>query len=374
MIKAINSPQYHPLSQCRTQIQQLNSNNSRIVYSIRNPILSLANDEFYKNTHWGTPTIFFNNLLSKINLTLPQQEIGWQLKEIVGPHVKFPMAQHKYTFSPQTQNGKQLSIHLQNLTGVKDRGVSISKNHSFKSIPSIYIAARDDIQYVTKPNKPSKEWINLIRIFTDGSVEEMTGGSGVVISSMDDYIELGETYNFPVTILDCEMLAIKLALQTVGHCVRRLHTKIHICSDCEVAIKLLSQEYYPKWGSSQQLILEIHQLLRQILYNTSIKEIQIKKVPAHQGIALNERADQLANKYRLAATWPEAAANLWTARSSLSYIKRKTKSLWEETYERNCTEYQKHNPLNFNYFRSFVKAPTTKFKNYSPNLIVHRRT
>ena len=147
MIKAINSPQYHPLSQCRTQIQQLNSNNSRIVYSIRNPILSLANDEFYKNTHWGTPTIFFNNLLSKINLTLPQQEIGWQLKEIVGPHVKFPMAQHKYTFSPQTQNGKQLSIHLQNLTGVKDRGVSISKNHSFKSIPSIYIAARDDIQY-----------------------------------------------------------------------------------------------------------------------------------------------------------------------------------------------------------------------------------
>ena len=191
---------------------------------------------------------------------------------------------------------------------------------------------------------------------------------------MDDYIELGETYNFPVTILDCEMLAIKLALQTVGHCVRRLHTKIHICSDCEVAIKLLSQEYYPKWGSSQQLILEIHQLLRQILYNTSIKEIQIKKVPAHQGIALNERADQLANKYRSAATWPETAANSWTARSSLSYIKRKTKSLWEETYERNCTEYQKHNPLNFNYFRSFVKAPTTKFKNYSPNLIVHRRT
>ena len=123
----------------------------------------------------------------------------------------------------------------------------------------------------------------------------MTGGSGVVISSMDDYIELGETYNFPVTILDCEMLAIKLALQTVGHCVRRLHTKIHICSDCEVAIKLLSQEYYPKWGSSQQLILEIHQLLRQILYNTSIKEIQIKKVPAHQGIALKELISSQTN-------------------------------------------------------------------------------
>ena len=152
-------------------------------------------------------------------------------------------------------------------------------------------------------------------------------GSGVVIKSTNDHLEFGETFHHPITILDCEAMAIRLALQTLPQCVRPHHRHIHLYSDCEVAIRLIAQDYNPKWGSTQQLILQIHQLLHNILDRTCIEKIVIHKVAAHTGIKLNELADKLANKYRSEARWQPEQASQWTKRSALSFKKKENQRL-----------------------------------------------
>ena len=99
-----------------------------------------------------------------------------------------------------------------------------------------------------------------------------------------------------------------------------------------------------------------------IINNTEIKYISIIKVPAHKGIRWNERADRLANQYREAAKWPISAATCWSSRTALSYIKRETKQQWENEYKLNCLEHQINNPHRVNYFRTFIKQPTKRFK------------
>ena len=242
--KIIAAPRYHPLSQVRSQLQALNTNNSRLVYSKKNPILNIPQDELYQLSHWGLPTIFFNNLHSNISIDLHQNSNSF-LPKVTGPFIEFPPTASKYLTQKQ-QNNNQLSEELQNLTSAQDSGITIQRNHSFKSIPAVFSNLEAGVKIYTQPRNPCGMYPNLIQVFTDGSVEEMTGGSGVVILSMMDYIETGETFNYPITILDCEMLAIRLALQTVGHCVRRGQTRIYIYSDCEVALKLISQEFYPQ--------------------------------------------------------------------------------------------------------------------------------
>ena len=87
MSKFIAAPKYHPLSQGRFQLQQLNNLAPRITYSIKNPILSIAADQKYRNSHWGTLTIFFNNLWTNINSPLQhQQYTDQQNQQILGPY------------------------------------------------------------------------------------------------------------------------------------------------------------------------------------------------------------------------------------------------------------------------------------------------
>ena len=109
-------------------------------------------------------------------------------------------------------------------------------------------------------------------------------------------------------------------------------------------------------------MLHIHELINLIFKTTQIQKIEFNKVEAHKGVALNERADSIANKYRAAAKWPVSAAPQWTSRTAISYVKRRTKKVWEEEYKTECITEQTERPHRYNYIRTFVQKPNKRFK------------
>lgn len=122
-----------------------------------------------------------------------------------------------------------------------------NKNKTNSPINSaVYSQLPKEIGFRFKDSIPCSKSGNILQIFTDGSIEGMSGGPGIVIRSTQDYLELGETFNYPTTILDCELAAIRLALQTIISCTRPRHTHIILYSDCLAAIKLIHGDQHNK--------------------------------------------------------------------------------------------------------------------------------
>ena len=122
----------------------------------------------------------------------------------------------------------------------------------------------------------------------------MVSGAGVCI--VNEYGRpprtLGVGLQRPSTILDAELEAIRIALDTVLREKELQKNSVYIYSDSQVGIKLICQSAYPKHYSTQVMIFDIRQQIREVLKLATVKFFYLYKVRAHCGFDGNERGDK----------------------------------------------------------------------------------
>ena len=159
-------------------------------------------------------------------------------------------------------------------------------------------------------------------IYTDGSMEKMYAGAGAYIEQGGRRpLSIGRSLFRPANILEAELDAIKMVLEFVQQRQFYQTHRITIYSDCQVAIRLIGLECYPKFYSTQLTVCEIRSLIRNVLYNTKVGMIELLKVKAHVGIIGNELADAAANEYKNKAYWDPLKCNQWSHNTATSLVK-----------------------------------------------------
>lgn len=136
-------------------------------------------------------------------------------------------------------------------------------------------------------------------VYTDGACEGNPGpaGSGVVIVKGGRIRELSH-YLGEGTNNIAELMAIELALAEIGV----VDAPVRLYTDSEYAINVLTKGWKAK--KNVELVERLRELVRRL------PDLELIHVPAHSGIAMNERADQLAVravKDRASRAWRDGA-------------------------------------------------------------------
>jgi ribonuclease HI len=126
-----------------------------------------------------------------------------------------------------------------------------------------------------------------VHIWTDGACTGNPGpaGLGVVIVEGTQQRELSE-YLGQGTNNIAELTAILRGLQAVP--IKDRSRPVIVYSDSQYSIGLLTQNWKAK--ANQELVAKLRALVREFA------DLKFVKVPAHSGVALNERVDELARQ------------------------------------------------------------------------------
>lgn len=124
---------------------------------------------------------------------------------------------------------------------------------------------------------------NYVKIFTDGSKNDLQTGIGI----FSPFFEFNARLPDYTDIFIAELLAISKALELLS---QRTETHFMICTDSMSSIQALQKIY-----DNHPIITKIHD---QLLKASENKSIKLCWVPGHSGIHGNEKADELANKGR----------------------------------------------------------------------------
>lgn len=124
-----------------------------------------------------------------------------------------------------------------------------------------------------------------IHAYTDGACSGNPGpaGLGVVLVSGERRREISE-YLGEATNNIAELLAVKRALEAIRDRART----VYLYSDSTYVLGLLGKGW--KARANRQLVQELRALADRFT------DLRMVKVPAHAGVAENERADELARK------------------------------------------------------------------------------
>ena len=191
--------------------------------------------------------------------------------------------------------------------------------------------------------------------FTDGSMLNFKGGVGVVLRGCGLHCSTGEPVNRPCNILECELLAINLALDYLEKFTPVNCKSVLIYSDCQVALRMIKGEIQPTYCSYQELVFETWGKLKKLCAGGSnLGKLVLAKVKAHVGVEGNELADSLANEFREKAQWGQT--HDWTYCVDDSYAKATLKENWRTDFKEAARSYTGQSQ-----FRRFVTEPTRKF-------------
>lgn len=128
-----------------------------------------------------------------------------------------------------------------------------------------------------------------LHIYTDGGCSGNPGPGGIGVvwiqGSSREVDELGEPAGAHVTNSYVELLAVKRALSLLT--AEDAQKKITLHTDSQYVYNMLVRKYRAK--ANQELIDEIFELMEGL-------DLEILKVPGHEKVWANERADQLATQ------------------------------------------------------------------------------
>ena len=124
---------------------------------------------------------------------------------------------------------------------------------------------------------------DVIEIYTDGACSGNPGpaGAGAVMIWKGHTKEISEFLGNATSNI-AELTAVKLALRAIKD--RKVRVRVHV--DSTYTLGLLSLGWNAK--ANRELVAELRALV------ASFASIKFIKVPAHAGVPMNERADELA--------------------------------------------------------------------------------
>ncbi|KAJ5110838.1 zinc knuckle domain protein [Penicillium argentinense] len=170
-------------------------------------------------------------------------------------------------------------------------------------------------------------------LYTDGSGIEGKIGAAVVVDLEDHHAhsQMGgeETSTVYAAELSAIEMALKLILEATEPWAAQARNGLVIFADSQGALKALRQ---PRMPSGQVYLEECLHLVRQHAANG--RQIHLRWIPAHQGVAGNERVDRHAKE---AAQEPEGPQNpnnryIRLAAAAKSRIRREAKIEWERSW------------------------------------------
>lgn len=136
---------------------------------------------------------------------------------------------------------------------------------------------------------------NAVIAYADGACSGNPGpaGLGVVAMNGDERVELSEYLG-----VGTNNIAELTAIQRVAERFSGSATPVHVYTDSSYSIGVLTKNWKAK--ANQELIASVKSAMRKV------PSIELHYVPGHAGVALNERADELARAAvvaRMSAPW-----------------------------------------------------------------------
>ena len=360
----ILSPSYHPLFQLRAQLyNQLVRPTKKYTYSLKGPISSTIVEVANSELHYGAATDFVWNLPCNLSLTVREntkQEVSHPLySRVTGIRQRRSLQLHTHRVVP---NPPKEPNFLGNFVCEDDDGHIIYGTHPRTALPNNWDEKIEGFSFSPldeEEKKPEAATSLTTVIYTDGSMEKMYAGAGACIQRGGKRKHsLGRSLFRPANILEAELDAIEMVLEHVLNYSIYQNHRVIIYSDCQVAIRLIGFEYYPKFYATQLVVFRIRNLIRKLLRSKKVAMVELNKVKAHVGIEGNEEADQTANKYKDEAYWDPAKCKQWSHNTATSFLKDKLKRRWKEEYSETCRHKCQRQGSTFFHF---VKEPTQKF-------------
>ena len=146
------------------------------------------------------------------------------------------------------------------------------------------------------------------------------------------------SYTHPVSITNCELMAVFEILMFIKNNNQPTHYTINIYTDCQVILQYLSFEAYPKYNHIKLIIQTILKLLSIIQKQNPALHIHLKKVKSHTNIPGNIKVDKLVRNAAKNAKYIPQDINRIPYSVTLTQIHKYTNRTWKSKWK------QKANP------------------------------
>ena len=167
-------------------------------------------------------------------------------------------------------------------------------------------------------------------IYTDGSGIEGRVGAAALVSSTGEYRQCQMGTDEISTVYSAELRGAEMALEIAKELEGdRTQNGVVIFSDSQAALKALLR---PRMPSGQIYLCGCNNLLQQ-LGNQGI-DVEFRWIPAHEGIAGNERVDGYAKEAAKCETLSPHDRKIRLASAAKRGIRNAAKSAWERAWEK----------------------------------------
>ena len=182
---------------------------------------------------------------------------------------------------------------------------------------------------------------NILQGWTDGSCKPNPGpaGASVYFPQMDDLLSRDWTFDFETTINHAEIVAIRLAFESIWDNFDSLEGIDTICifTDSLFCFKLFTKDSYPKLRLYYDELMIIYEIINELQEYFDIKFI---KVASHTEIEENEEVDDRANDAADQAIEWQKYGDLWHPELTPAIVDiQKYNSLIKEFYNNKRKEY-----------------------------------
>ena len=247
----------------------------------------------------------------------------------------------KYIKDPLQTKQKQLPFDIA-IKIIKNNKSKITINDHIDPINGpITALPKYDIAQIPTNYTINKEPIDInninqtdCNIYTDGSCKPNPGKGAYGWYAplyKNKCLKQIQSYKYPITITNCELMAILIALTYIKKNPPYKST-INIFTDCQLALQYLNFDSYPKYNNIKLIVQSILKTLALIQFKNTDKTINFHKVKSHSNIPGNNKIDKMVRHHTKSIKYKEEQYKYIPYPVTLTQIHKFTTKIWKSNW------------------------------------------